>query len=447
MNRRPIFARLAALIIGTASPLAFAGTDAVATAADDTLPRPLTLPTALAFAAEHSPSLRQAREQILEQEGVLIQVKSRREPSLDLSSHYGKTGQELVQIPGNVNESWQLRLTASKVLYAGGGIRAGIRAQAEQVEIARLTYAAQEQDVLLSVRACFFTVLLNRELIIVREEAIGVLESLLANAKHRRGAGLGSQFDVIRAETALANAQPALIQARNNYRVAQDRLCYLLGDAVSGEERSDLRVEGEFSHAGQSTPLTLALAKAQDQRVELLRQKHAIAAAEHGITLSKSGNRPTISAQAGYEYTGDYTSRRWRDSVDGWSVGVQSNWAIFDGRERTGKLSQARSRSRQARIEAERLLLGINLEVRESHSALMEAEQILLASAKTVAEASESLRLAKASEQEGMATQLDVLTAQAALTEARSTLSHARFGCTLAEARLNRTMGVADTRL
>lgn len=438
-------ARRAVFSLGVASTLALASTSPIALAADESLPRPLHLPAALAYAAEHSPELCQVREQIREQEGVLIQVKALRAPGLAVSSRYGLTTQELIQIPGYIGDSWQIKLTASQVLYAGGGIRSGIRAQAEQVEIARLTYAAAEQDVMLTVRECFFTVLLNRELITVQEEAVGVLESLLSNAKHRREAGLGSQFEVIRAEAALANAQPALIQARNHYRVAQDRLCRLLGVPASGEERADLGVEGAFSHAETPTPLSAALAKAQEQRVELLRQQHAIAAAEHGIAASKAGNRPTLSAQAGYEYTGNYTSRRLGYSIDGWSLGVQSNWAIFDGHARAGKLSQARSRSRQAQLGAESLLLGINLEVRECHSALVEAGQILVAAGRTVAEASESLRLAKASEQEGMATQLDVLTAQAALTGARSTLSHARYGCTIAEARLSRAMGAAES--
>ena len=87
------------------------------------------------------------------------------------------------------------------------------------------------------------------------------------------------------------------------------------------------------------------------------------------------------------------------------------------------------------------LALHIDLEVRESHAAVCVAGEVLQAATKTVAEATESLRLAKASEQEGMASQLDVLTAQAARTEARAALSHARFGCAVSDARLDRAMG------
>lgn len=434
--------RFATTALATACAFAAALPPArAADAAETALPAPLTLEAAAAFAAEHSPALRQAREQIREQEGVLIQVQAARSPTLHLTGRYGQMRHELVQIPGYVDASWQLKLTAVKVLYAGGAIRAGIDAQAEQLEAARLAYTAREQDVMLAVHECFYSVLLDRELVAVRAEAVAVLETVLANARHRHDAGLGSQFDVIRAEASLANAQPALIRARNNYRVVQDRLCRLLGVPAAPGERADLGVAGEFPREAAARPLAEVLARARAQRAELRLQEHAVAAATHGLAASSAGYRPTVSSYAGYELTNDYTSRRFGDTIPGWTFGLQSDWALFDGRATAGKVAQARSRQRQARLAADDLALSIDLEVRESHAAVAEAEQVLAAATQTVAEATESLRLAKASEQEGMATQLDVLTAQSALTEARATLSHARFGCAVTAARLHRATG------
>lgn len=404
-------------------------------------PRPLTLSASLAFAAQNNPELRRVREQIREQEGVLLEVQALRSPRLDLASRYSQTRFELAQFPGVVAEAWQTKLTASKVLYAGGAIRAGIGAATEQVEIARLTYLAREQDVLLAVRECFFSVLLDRELISVHEGSIAVLETVLANARHRHDAGLGSRFDVIRAEAALAHAQPALLQARSTYRVAQDRLCRLLGVPASPDARDDLGLAGDFPSCAEPPALSAALAQAREQRAELLRQKHAVAAADHGVAASRGATRPSLAVQAGYEYTGDYFSRRASDNIPGWSVGVEAKWAVFDGKATAGKIGQARSRSRQVRLGADELALTIDLEVRESHAAVRVAGEVLQAAAKTVAEATESLRLAKASEQEGMGTQLDVLTAQATLTEARAALSQARFAAAVADAQLHRALG------
>lgn len=67
-------------------------------------------------------------------------------------------------------------------------------------------------------------VLLARELIKVQEKAIRVLEKESEQARVRRKAGTGSDFEVLRSNVAIANARPALIRARNAYRSQQDAL-------------------------------------------------------------------------------------------------------------------------------------------------------------------------------------------------------------------------------
>lgn len=405
-------------------------------------PRPLTLDDALAYAADHNPTLRRVREQIREHEGIVLQAGARSIPNLDSSGSYGRVAEDLVAAPGYDDESWTFQVTASQVLYAGGSIRAGTRAAREQTEAARLAFQAQLHDTLHDTRQAFAAVLLDRELIAVQEEAIRVLEVELNNARARREAGTGSDFDVIRAEVAVANAQPALIQARNAYRIAQDKLRQLLGAPASADdEPTDLGVEGTLSELGETMPLGAALAAAEAHRPELRRQMRLVTAADHNVTVAKSGRLPTFSAYAGYEWASAPTSARLADRRDGWMAGINSNWAIFDGRATAGKVRQARSQATQARLGEEELALAIDVEVRQAHSALTEASELVAASKKTVEQAQESLRLARARQQAGTATQLDVLSAQSALTLARSTQSQARYAYTVALAGLQRAIG------
>lgn len=424
--------------------LAFGGLAARATEPASLPPRPLTLDHALAYAAQHNPALRRVREQVREQSGVLLEAGARRLPSVAAAATYGRAGDALLPTPGYDNESWDFQVTASQVLYAGGAVRAGTRAAAEQLEAARLAYTAQLADTLLAVRRAHAAVLLDRELIAVQEEAIAVLEAEQADARARRDAGSGSDFDVIRAEVAVANARPALIQARNTYRTAQDQLRQALGaPAASGGEPTDLGVEGALADHGALPPLGVALDTARARRPELLRRKHLVVAAEQGIATARSGYKPTLSAYAGYEWTAAATSARLRDGLDGWVAGVKSDWAIFDGRATDGRIRQARSRTTQARLAEEELALAIDVEVRQAHSALAEAIELVAASGRTVAQAQESLRLARARQQAGTATQLDVLSAQSALTLARAMQSQARFAQVVAGATIHRALGAA----
>ncbi|HLP03625.1 MAG TPA: TolC family protein [Opitutaceae bacterium] len=426
--------------------LGFALVALAARAADDSvLPQPLTLEAALAYGAAHNPTLLRVREQIREQAGVFIETNARRLPSLTASGEYARQDRELLALPSYDNDSWTIQVTASQVLYAGGGIRAGTRAAREQVEAARLAYEAQLNDTLLAIRENFAAVLLDRELIGVHEEAIAVLENELANARARREAGTGSEFEVIRAHVAVANAKPGLIQARNTYRIAQDRLRQMLGaPAASGGDPTELGVEGSLVDRGTTPSLGSALDAANSRRPELLRQKHLVVAAERGITVARAGYQPTVSAYAGYAWTASPLSARYSDRLDGWTAGVKSDWAVFDGRATAGKVRQARSRAEQARLATQELGLAIDVEVRQAHSTLLEAVELLEASEKTVEQAAESLRLARARQQAGTATQLDVLAAQSALTEARATRSQARYGHVVAFAALRRAIGESN---
>ena len=416
---------------------------APAVLAEDTpaLPQPLTREAALAYGAAHNPTLLRVREQIRQQEGVLVSATAPLLPTVSSNGQYARQDRELLTLPTYDNESWSLQVTASQALYAGGSLRAGRRAASEQVEAARLAYQAQLHDTLLSIQQSFATVLLDRELIAVREEAITVLEAEAAQARARREAGTGSDFDVIRAEVAVANARPGLIQARNTYRTAQDQLRQLLGATAGTTGATELGVVGTLAPQGETPPLESALASAAARRPELLRQKHLETAAERGIVSARAGYRPTVSAYAGYAWTSSPLSARYSDRLDGWTAGVKSDWAIFDGRATAGKVRQARSVAAQTKLSTREVSLAIDVEVRQAHSTLIEAVELLAASEKSVEQAEESLRLARARQQAGMATQLDVLAAQSALTEARATRSQARFSHVVATAALRRALG------
>jgi outer membrane protein TolC len=406
------------------------------------LPRPLTLDAALAYASANNRGLLSTREQIREQEGVLIEVRADRLPSLDATGKYSRTDEELLA-PGYRDDSWSAAVTVQQVIYAGGGVQARVRGQREQVEAAKLAFTATLNDTLLAVRKQFYDVLLARELIGVREEALRVLESELTNAQHRRAAGSGSDFDVLRAEVAAANARPALIRARNTYRTSQDRLRASLGAADNTSlQPTDLDVQGSLELPVRDIALADVIPAARANRPELLRQERLVQAAEQGITAARSGYLPSVSAYASYQWTQPTLVAATQDYLDGWTAGLQANWSIFDGRATAGRVTQARSRVNQARYGAEELQLTVDVEARQAHSALTEASELLVSSNKVVEQARESLRLSQARFQAGTATQLDVLTAQSQLTLARSNLAEAQHGYAVALASLNRAIGL-----
>lgn len=424
------------------STLVFATAAAAFAAGEPALPMPLTLDAALDYAAAHNPALLRTQEQIREQQGVLVTARAARLPTVGASGSLSRVDGDRLESPLYDRDAWSIDVSMRQVLYAGGGLQAQTRGQKEQLEAARLAFTAALNDTAFAVRQQFFTVLLDRELIAVQEEALRVLDGEAANARSRREAGAGSDFDVLRAEVAVANARPALIRARNALATAGNQLRTTLGIDMPALASTDLDVQGGLAVPHRDVALADALAAAQAHRPELLEQDRLLKAAEQGVASARSGYLPTVSASAGYGWTRPSLVTTPDRALRGWTAGVQASWAIFDSKATAGRVTQARSRAAQSRHALDERQLAVALEVRTAHAALGEADELLRASQQVVAQARESLRLAQSRHAAGMATQLDVLTAQSALTEAQANHATAQHGYAVALAALGRAVGV-----
>lgn len=402
------------------------------------LPRPLTLEISLDYALAHSPTLLRTREQIREQEGVLVTASAARLPSVTAASSAARYDEHRLESPLADDRAWSVSVTASQVIYAGGSLQAQQRAQRAQLDAARLAFNAAVSDTLLGVRQQFYDVLLAREVIAVREEALKVLENELAYARSRRDAGTGSDFDLLRAEVAVANARPGLIRARNSYKIAQEKLRTTLG--ATSTPAGDLDVQGSLVVPARDVALADAVSAARAHRPELQQQERLVQAADHAVTGARSGYQPTVSAVGGYAWSSPSLTTT-AGNLHGWSAGLQASWNIFDSKATAGKVTQARARAQQSRFALEERQLAVELEVRTAHASLVEASEVLQASEQVVTQARESLRLAQTRYQAGLSTQLDVLSAQSSLTEARSNLAQAQHDYAVALASLQRATG------
>jgi outer membrane protein TolC len=73
--------------------------------------------------------------------------------------------------------------------------------------------------------------------------------------QNRFNAGSTSNFDVLRAQVALANGQPPLIQARNDYRIAIEQLRQVLGFASDSWGGCRQRSRNSLEQPGRSASL------------------------------------------------------------------------------------------------------------------------------------------------------------------------------------------------
>lgn len=407
------------------------------------VPEALDLPYALGFALDNNFSIRQAKERIKQQEGIVLQVRAAQLPSLTGAGNYQRNATAISNL--GRDENWGISITAQQTLFAGGGVVAGVKSQQLAKDAAVLDLQAVINDALLDVRTRFYTVLVNRERIKVQEQNVELLQRQLQDVKNRFDAGTVSNFEVLRAEVALANAQPALITARNDYRLAIEELRQSLG-FVGANEPDVAKTPafiGDLKFVPVSFELRSALASAREKRPDLQRLVKLEGAAEQGVYVNKASYYPTLYAFGSYSSVEAPISLA-QSHIDGWTIGLQSQWKIFDGRATAGRIAQARSLLEQARLARAEAQLSVDVDVRRSISTYQQANELAEASKKVVEQAEEAVRLANARFGAGTATQLDVLTSQVDLTTARLNQLQAYYSYNVAVANVRRAMGLAD---
>ena len=433
----------------------------------------LTLEKAVSLAVQQNPDILRAKKEIERTRGQVLEVRAQALPHVNLNSSYTQQDPDLIERQGSSggsiqlkqadgttttldlgrgnqstggDKSWRIAIEATQVLYSGGQVNAALKIAKFTQDQSIYTMRDTVDRVISQTRNQFYLVLLNRKLITVAEESIHLLEDELKDQKNRFDAGTVPKFNVLRAEVALANAQPDLIRAKNNYLIAQLELGKILGleASRSASAKPSFEVAGDLFMSERKMSQAQALTIARERRAFLKAQRQNILAEEQQITVARAGYKPRLNANAGYEMHNSDLTDNLSQEVNGWTFGVTGSWAVFDGFETKGKIEQAVARLGSARILYEDSVRQVELEVQKAFASLGEARELITSQVKVVEQATEALRLARERLAAGAGTQLDVLDAQVALTKARTTQQQALYDYNVAVSEFDRSTG-SDT--
>lgn len=434
--------------------LLFLGAGALAAAAAPPAERDgalhFTLQSAIEYALQHNHAIEKETQRIRRETGVVVEVRALFLPSAGLDGRFEQVDNNRLPnfggTPFGSQSNWALNIEVRQQIYAGGRNQARLQGQEAILKATQAGLEAIVQQVVLDVREHFFRVLFADSEIIVQAESVQLLEEELRDVRSRFEAGRLSEFNVLRAEVALANGRVPLIRARNHARLAREELARVLSlpPSAFGSEAPPLEVVGEFEYQPIATDLTALLVYARENRPELEALRYQITAREKQLKLAQRTLWPDLSVFAGYGVENDFTSSSLGQTNRGWIAGVRGQWPIFDGFAARGRRIQATADLRETNLTRDQLVLDIEVEVRRALSELREADELVAASLKVVGQAEESVRLARARFDVGSGTQLDVLDSQVALTEARTNKVRALFDYSLAKARLQRATGQTD---
>jgi outer membrane protein len=410
--------------------------------------REMTLADCVSTALAANRTIAEAREGVAQARSGIAEARSGFLPNLTLSGSYNfmeKT--QRVSFPtatGGTQEmeldftrDYGMQVALSQPLYTGGRLTSSYRISKLGRDIAQADVTRLEADVTLSVVEAFYSYILARESVAVAEEAMKTAEEFLRVVEERYRAGEASKFEVMRAEVEASNLTPALISARQGVSLAELALKNLMGldlDEPAG-------FTGEFASGVFQVDAAEAVRTGLARRSELAMLRSQVEIANQSLRLSKAGRLPTLAITTAYDMTGNDLSLeedKWETTYNGYLV---LSLPLFDGLKTKSQIARSKSELRQAGIALATAEEGVDLEARSAVLALDAAVERLRSQEKNVEMAEEGLRIANDRYVQGVATNLEVMDAQLALTQARTNRLGALHDMNLATARLKRAMG------
>jgi outer membrane protein len=451
----------AALGILAGAPV-FAQTYSALSASTNTsgwISQPLSLVDALNLTLKQNSGLVKARADLEASRGLVIETRAVALPSLTANARVTDTDPNAIQqFPFSSNGgsgtnsgtkfavphySWNSGIQVVQNIYTGGRLMSALRAAKLQKEQSMFQYQSAVADALLATRVAYYDVLVAEQQITVNEASVALLTEELQDQQRRYEAGTVPRFNVLQAEVALANARPPLINARNQYRVAKNNLCNLLGVNLPRNVWEDvpLKLSDKLDADPYEIKLPMAIEQALERRTELQALQRTEGLQREGVVNARAGYKPTVQLFAGYIWQSSEFATDLSREFDGWQAGGQLNWNIFDGMATYGRVVQAKAQLEHAKADVVDRSRQIELEVRTDYSSLIGARETLESQQKVQEEAEEALRLARARAEAGTSTRLDVLNAETQLTQARTTQVQALHDYDVARARFERAIG------
>lgn len=401
---------------------------------------PLALADCLLIALANSPRMRLSWERTQATAAIVGQARGLYLPQADFTAS-GQRQKFLAQTDvGQESKYRRTRRTVSfgvrQLLLDGGARRAQVGAAEAALRAADFRHNAALLDLALETQVGYYRLLAFRSLLNVAEDTVRQRTRHLELAEVRQRAGRGRLLEVLQARAEKADAEFAVVDARQQVRDARARLAYVMGLPVSSPlEIVDIPEE---VHALEQQDVDRLLKGAATNRAQLQAAIAEVERARQALAVQRAARWPELNASGAFGWA-DWHSPP--DEEDEWSLALNLSLPIFTGFQRSYRIRQAEAELRAAVNAYEGVLQDVELEVWVAYSGILRAEEAINAAESFLQSARESLKVSEREYQEGRATIVELIDAQTGLTRALTRKVAARLDWYVAISRLERAVG------
>lgn len=414
----------------------------------------LTLEQAVDTALRNNPGLKAADDQVRAADAGVLRSASGFLPKVTVSETWSRTDNPLMVLGTKLNQeivspadfapdainhpdpisNYNTRLAVIQPVWNGGKEYIG-RTQAKLAKDASIQDRERtRQETVYNVIKAYYGLLLAREYYKVATQSLETSQANVTLAEARYKAGAVLQSDLLRAKVQLAEVKEMVTRSENGIKLAAAGLNFAMGAPQSTE----YDVAGSLSAQDLKADVNAVISEAETKRPDLVSMELNRMNAEKSVSQARADYLPSLNLMGQMDWNSDRVAG---DDTKSWAVMAVLQWNLFDGLVTRSKVNEALATSGKMKSLEAQTRSAIELQARQAFYNVTASLDRIAATASSVQEAEEGLRIVQKRYEIGMTTFVDVLGAENALIRARTNALQALYDNNIAHAELKLAKG------
>jgi outer membrane protein len=420
--------------------------------------KPLTLKEAVDLSLKNSPHLKNSQAKVEEATAAIKEAEDRKLPDLSAGGSYLRLNNPNVDIktkttsatPGGgtttggttakPSQAAYLLVNASLPIYSGLRIRYGIESARYLEQAAKLDADNDREAIILNTIDAYNNLYKSKAAAALVQQSLEEARQRVKELANLEKNGLLPRNDLLKAQLQTSNTELALLDAENNWQLANINMNLMLGLPETTEiipDSSSLQAAGELKNV--SDYVQLALQNRKDLSALSYRKKASAA----GVKAIEGEKYPGIALTGGYVAL-DVPKVLTVTNAVNIGIGVQYNIASLW--KLKARVQQAKAREKQVDASSDMLSDAIRLQVNQAYLNFLSSQKKIKVQAEAVLQAEDNYNVIQNKYRNGLATVTDLLDADVAQLQVRMNYAFAKSDAAVAYNKLLQSAGLLNNQ-
>ncbi|OJX32532.1 MAG: transporter [Chryseobacterium sp. 36-9] len=409
--------------------------------------RVLSLEEAVKLGIENSKNLKIDQAKIEESTANLLEAKNKQLPELKVSGSYMYLPLEPnvdLKIPGmsgggpKVSNVLYGSANLSVPIYSGGRIRYGIQSAEYLVEASKLNSENDKNAIAYNISQAYNNLFKASEVVKLLKENLGSSQKRDQSFIKLENNGVIAKNDRLKAQLQTSNIELQLMEAENNFSIANINMDLLLGLP----DNTEIEVDSNYIGADDlAKPDDYYLNLARENRKDIQALDYQRKAAALGTKAAKAENLPSLAFTGGYVAADIPKLLTITNAVN---VGVGISYNLSNIWKKNSSLMQSKAREQELAASNDLLNDNVTLEVKRDYQNDLYAHKKIDVYQRALEQAEENYRITLNKYNNGLETITNLLDADTAKITANVNVVTSKADAALAHKKLLQTAGVIN---